>query len=77
MDVMRFVFKKKGLVFSVGIPALGGMLSGTIMKLVASEDAYPVPLCLVSLKTCANPAYFAFEHYFSNRTIMLTEDELL
>lgn len=77
MDVVRFVFKKKGLVFAVGIPALGGMLSGTIMKLVAPEDAYPVPLCLASLKTCANPAYFAFEHNLANRPITLAEAELL
>lgn len=69
LEVMRFVVQDKGLIFAIGIPALGGMLSGARMKLVAPEDAYPIPLCLTSLKECSSPAYFAFEHCLINRIV--------
>lgn len=61
----------QGLVFVVGIPALGKLHPNTVMRLFASEDTVPVPICLISLKELKSHAYCIFERWVMDELLML------
>lgn len=65
---LRFLEAQEGLVFTAGIPALG-VYPGTVMRLIASEDAVAVPICLVSLKARKTPLYLTLERFMSSELI--------
>lgn len=73
-DPVTFFEKDHGLSFAVGIPALGELFPGTIMRLIASEDALAVPICLVSMKSEKPPAYRALERWLASDHMMMGSD---
>ena len=48
-DVVRFL-SEGGIIFTTGIPALGRVDPSLTVRVLAPEDAVPVPICLVFLK---------------------------
>ena len=48
-DVVRFL-SEGGIIFTTGIPALGRVDPSLTVRVLAPEDAVPVPICLVCLK---------------------------
>lgn len=69
-----FISQENGLSFAVGISALGQLYPGTEMKIIAPEDAIPIPICMVSLKNSKVPAYLALERWLvSERMVMGTD----
>lgn len=63
--------EEQGVVFGAGIPALGPLYPGTIMKFMCSRDAIPIPICLVGLKGQKSVAYSAFEKWLLNSRSIL------
>lgn len=71
-----FFAYEDGLVFAAGIPALGMMHPNTVIRVVASEDAIAMPICLVSLKGRKSKAYGALERWLANELVLLGKDPI-
>lgn len=60
-----------GLTLVIGLPVLGEMHPHTVMRMIAPEDAVPVPICLVSPKAHKSPAYRTFERWLAKELMLL------
>lgn len=67
----EFLAAKKGAAFITGIPALGRLHPQSVMRLVAPEDAVPIPVCLISLKNRKSHAYCVFERWMVEELLLL------
>ncbi|WP_080801433.1 LysR family transcriptional regulator [Arabiibacter massiliensis] len=80
VDVRQLDFDRKnldeflgadGAVFVIGIPALGRLHPQSVTRLVASEDAVAIPICLVSPKERKSHAYCVFERWIVDELLVL------
>ena len=73
-DFDGYLGLRQGLAFAAGVPALGSMWPNSVMRLMSSEDAVALPICLASPSAGKSPAYLAMEHWLGNQLRMLGGD---
>ena len=68
-DAFHDVFRvRDGIMFCVGLPVLSSEEENTAVRPIAREQAVPVPICFVSLKSGKTSAYLAAERFLVSRT---------
>lgn len=71
-DFEAFLIKERGLALTATIPALGTMHPWAVQRSIASNEATPIPICLISTKHGKSPLYVRAERWLSNEFILLS-----